>query len=175
MTWFTALEILQRAEPFGNQITVVWARERGFQQGKGPAGPGLDRKRSYVLRVRKRRVVPLSDDLPRILGQLPRLREKIERLEHFGIGFRFNLQAFFLAVGVHEEFALQVGADPIIVLDEVSFGVRHLVSIERLAEILQKIVIHFEVLGDLVADSVVLGEVEERVMLQAACPGSECS
>ena len=47
----------------------------------------------------------LGDDAAGIVRQLLRLRQQIQRLDHFRIGFRANLQAFFLSESIDKNFA----------------------------------------------------------------------
>ena len=55
---------------------------------------------------------------------------------------------------------------PILRSDKISFVVSDLFVAEELTEILQHGVVHLEVLADVTIQQVVLGEVEERVVLQ---------
>src|SRR6185437_13878056 len=57
-------------------------------------------------------------------------------------------------------------AHPLVVLHQVSLGERNIVGLKRLSEILQHVVVNFEVFRDLMVRYVMLGEVEKRVMLQ---------
>ena len=62
------------------------------------------------------RGVVLGDDLLRVILKGSSLRKKFERLDDLRIVLRANLQAFFLAELVHEDLALDVGADPVVVV-----------------------------------------------------------
>ncbi len=127
--------------------------DRAFETYKTRLGP------------RNRCAVPLGDDLSGIFGQLAGLRQKLKAFYHFRISFSLDPQSFFLAVCVNENFTLQIRANPLVVLQQVGFGVWDLVGIKRFAKLLQDVVIHFEVLGYLVSNNEMLGEVEKRIVL----------
>src|SRR5262245_32457109 len=63
-----------------------------------------------------RAAVSLGDDLLRVLRQSPRLREEIKRFQDFRIAFSSDLEPLFLAERIHKQFALDVGADPVVIL-----------------------------------------------------------
>src|SRR5438477_2357259 len=84
--------------------------------------------RDYLLTVlplpaERVRVAAFRDCAPGILCQLLGLWQEFERFDHFGISFRPNLQAFFLAASIHEDFALNAGANEVMVLHQVRCGV----------------------------------------------------
>ena len=114
---------------------------------------------------RQTRAVSFSDDLFSVVCQLARLREKIKRLNNLRIALSSYLETFFLSERIHEQFALDIGTDPLVVLHQIGFGVRRLVSVERLAELLHHALVHFEVLRNVMSVHVVFREVEERIML----------
>src|SRR5262249_44520207 len=115
---------------------------------------------------RQSRRIPLGDDLLRVLRQGSRLWKKIESFYDFWVRFRPNLQAFFLTECIHEKFALDIGAYPVVVLHQIGFGVGDLLCIERLAELLHHVLVNLKVLRDMVRVHIALCEVEERIMLQ---------
>lgn len=108
----------------------------------------------------------LRDDALGVVRKLFRLWHKIERLKDFGITFRAYLEAFVLSESVDEHFTLEVRSDSVIILNKISLGIGDLLLIQELAELLQYVVIHIEVLADLVGYSVVLREVEEGIVLK---------
>src|SRR5450755_3550275 len=77
-----------------------------------------------------------------------------------------DLKPFLLSKLIDEEFSLDVRAYPVVVLAQLRLGKGNLLRIKKFAELLHNRVVNLEVLGDLVADHVVLGEVEESVFLQ---------
>src|SRR5208337_1484088 len=74
--------------------------------------------------------------------------------------------SFFLAKGIHEQFALDVGAQPLVALDHLGFGMGYFFFVEKFAEVQQHGVVHFKILRDLVRDGVALGKVKQRIVLQ---------
>src|ERR1700733_3120946 len=101
-----------------------------------------------------------------VIGQSFGLGKKIQAFQHFGIRFRANLQAFILAESIHENLRLDVGPDPVVVIDEIRLGIGNAGLVERLAEILHGGVVDFKILRGMMIDDVSLGEVEKRVVLQ---------
>ena len=73
-----------------------------------------------------------GDDLPGVFGQRLGLRQQLEAFKDFRIGFRLNFQAFFLAVGIDENFALDVGLEPVVVVQQVGLGERNFSSSRNL-------------------------------------------
>ena len=116
--------------------------------------------------MRDRSRISLRNHFLGIVSESARLRHQLQSLDHVRIGFRSHLQAFFLAKGIHEEFTLDVGAQPLVALDHLGFGVRYFLFVEEFAEVQQHGIVHFKVLRDFVRDGVALGEVKKRVVLQ---------
>src|SRR5208282_140874 len=79
---------------------------------------------------------------------------------------RPHFQAFFLAEGIDEEFALEVGAQPVVALDHLGFGIGDFFLVKEFAELLQRRFVHFEALRDLVSARVALSKIKQRVVLQ---------
>jgi hypothetical protein len=104
--------------------------------------------------------VSLGNHLPGIVRERARLGHQVEGFDHIRVGFGPDFQTFFLAEGVDEKLALEVRAQPIVVLEELGFRVGNLFGVEELAEIQEQNVVHFKALGDLVREGVALREIE---------------
>src|SRR6266576_4773212 len=108
----------------------------------------------------------LGNHFPRIVSQRFRLRQKLQRLDDLWIAPGPHLQAFFLAESVHKDLASNAGSNPIIVLYQIRFGIGNLLFVQKLAEVLQHYVVDFELVSGMMRDDVMLGEIEECIMLQ---------
>ena len=71
-----------------------------------------------------------------------------------------------MAKRIHKNFALDAGAHPVVVLQQIRLGVRDLARVERLAKFLHHVIVDFEVLRHVVIDDIMLRKVEECIMLQ---------
>src|SRR3954471_2217635 len=58
------------------------------------------------------RAIPLGDDLSRAFLKRLRLRQQLQRLDHFGVGLRARPQPFLLAEFTYEDLALDVRPQP---------------------------------------------------------------
>src|ERR1035438_5461884 len=110
--------------------------------------------------------VSFGNHLPGVVGQGARLRHQLQRFNHVGIGFRPHLQALFLTESIDKDFALEIGAQPVVVLEQLAFGVDNLFFVEKLAEVLQDRVVNLEALHHFVGVGIFLGKVEQRIVLQ---------
>src|SRR3954466_8531925 len=112
------------------------------------------------------RTIVLGDDLLGVVSQVLRLRQILQRLNDLRISLGAHAQAFLLAELSDEELALDVCAGPIVVLYQLSLCVRDFLCVEEMVELLHHVLIHFEGLGNVTAQRVVLREVEEGIVLQ---------
>src|ERR1019366_1836148 len=123
-------------------------------------------RNTIVLATDRRSRVSFGNHLPGVVGQGARLRHQLQRLDHIGIGFRPHLQTFFLSEGIDKDFALEIRAQPIIVFEQLTFGIGNLFFVEELAKLLQDNVVDFEALGHFVAIRIFLGKVKQSIVLQ---------
>src|SRR6185503_19646900 len=65
-----------------------------------------------------------------------------------------------------KKFGFDMRGDPVLSRGEIGFVVGNLLVVQELTEILEDCVVYLEVFGDVPADQVMLGEVEESVVLQ---------
>ncbi len=103
------------------------------------------------------RLVVLGDGLARVVGEFLGLGHQFQSLEHVRISLGLYAHSLPLTEGADEQFALDAGADPIVVVHQVLFRVGQLGIRQEAAELLHNAVIHLEALLDLVADRIVLG------------------
>src|SRR6266566_3371270 len=126
--------------------------------------PSAKRK---ILPAERVHVAAFGDYAPGILGKCLGLRQQFEPFDNLRIGFRPNLQAFFLAESIYENLTLDARTDEVSVLQQVRLGVRDLFLIKELTEILHHRIIDLEFLRvGAVIHNVALGEIEEDVMLK---------
>src|SRR5437667_9822915 len=123
--------------------------------------------KTSILPAKRVHVATFGDYPPGILGKCLGLRQQFEPFDNLRIGFRPNRQPFFLAESIYENLALDAGTDEVSVLQQVRLGVRDLLLVKELTEILHHSIIHLEFLrvGTVIHD-VALGEIEEDVMLE---------
>src|SRR2546428_1968451 len=123
--------------------------------------------KTSILPAKRVHVATFGDYPPGILGKCLGLRQQFQPFDNFWVGFRPNLQPFFLAESIHENLALDAGTDEVGVLQEVRLGVRNLFLIKELTEILHHSIVDFEFLrvGTVIHD-VALGKIKEHVMLK---------
>src|SRR5256884_6635178 len=123
--------------------------------------------KTSILPAKRVHVATFGDYPPGILGKCLGLRQQFEPFDNLRIGFRPNLQAFFLAESIYENLALDAGTDEVGVLQQVRLGVRNLFLIKELTEILHHSIVDFEFLrvGTVIHD-VALGKIKEHVMLK---------
>src|SRR5207253_9583650 len=75
--------------------------------------------KTSILPAKRVHVATFGDYPPGILGKCFGLRQQFEPFDDLGIGFRPNLQPFFLAESIHEDLALDAGTDEVGVLQQV--------------------------------------------------------
>src|SRR5438034_4172669 len=123
--------------------------------------------KTSILPAKRVHVATFGDYPPGIFGKCFGLRQQFEPFYDLGIGFRPNLQPFFLAESIHENLALDAGTDEVGVLQQVRLGVWNLFLIKELTEILHHSIVDFEFLRvGPVIHNVALGEIEKDVMLK---------
>src|SRR5580704_15178360 len=99
-----------------------------------------------ILPVERSRSVMFRYDLLRIVREGFGLREKLETFQYFGIRFRAHLHALILTEGIYENLGLDVGFDPVVVIQQIRLRVGNISLVERFAEILHDGIIDFEAL-----------------------------
>src|ERR1700733_7147091 len=119
-----------------------------------------------ILPVEGSRCVVLGYDALGTLGQRLCLRKKVQTFHHFRIRFRSYLHALILTKSIYKDLSLDVGLDPVAVIDQVRLGIGNIGLVERLAEILKDGIVDLEALRGMMIYHVALGEIEEGVVLQ---------
>src|SRR5260370_35125363 len=76
------------------------------------------------------------------------------------------LQSLLLAKLRDEQLTLNVGLHPLLRIHNISLVEGYLLIVEEATELLHDIVVHLEILGYMLGDQVMLGEIKECVLLQ---------
>src|SRR5260370_16794664 len=76
------------------------------------------------------------------------------------------LQSLLLAKLRDEQLTLNVGLHPLLRIHNISLVEGYLLIVEEATELLHDIVVHLEILGYMLGDQVMLGEIKECVVLQ---------